>query len=412
MKKKLTIILSLVFLLTGAFMTACSKNTDEKTVVAKVDGEKIFKSEYNDYWQNVKTQYGITQEVLTNEEHAEEITNLKNDVLKSIVSQKVMKKELEDMGYYSLSEEEHNKAKASRDSIIQNMLAQKQQEMIAELGEDYTEEDVAKITLKYTEKIYEEFGISEQELLDFYIDELVIEKARRELVKISVTEEDIKAKYDEYVQRDKDLFAEDASIYEMYTMQGYKSYFTPKGLRKVRHVLVAFDQETQTKIKEFRTAGEDDKAEELIKTSLEAIKEKTDEVYNLLKAGDITMEDAIKEYNDDPGMSSNPEGYTMSANSKSFVQPFTDAGMALEKIDDISEPVATDFGYHIIEYSSDVASGTIDIEEVREAINDELINSKTQEAWLKQLDEWTATHEVEYFFDELEEDPAPVASPE
>jgi parvulin-like peptidyl-prolyl isomerase len=400
-------------ILTSVFLTACSKNTDKKTVVAKVDGEKIFKSEYNNYWENVKTQYGITVDILMNEEHAQQITNLKNDVLKSIVTQKVMKKELEEMGYYNISEEEHNQAKASRDSIIQNMLVQKQQEMLAELGEDYTEEDIQKVTLKYTQKIYEEFGITEQELLDFYIDEIVIDKAKRELIKISVTEDDIKEKYDENVERDKNLFKEDLSAYEGYKMQGYKSYYTPEGLRMVRHVLVAFDDETQTEIRNLRMASDNEKADELVKTNLEKVKPEADEVYKLLVDGEISFDDAIKEYNDDPGMDSYPDGYMMSLDSISYVQPFTDAGMALEKIGDFSEPVATDFGYHIIQYSSDVPSGTIDIGEVRDSINDELISNKTEEAWLTLLDSWTAKHDVEYFFDELKEEaPSPTAATE
>lgn len=91
----------------------------------------------------------------------------------------------------------------------------------------------------------------------------------------------------------------------------------------VKHILVKFA---------------DDKDE-----SKAAAKKKADELYAKIKAGE-DFDKLLKDNNEDPGQ---PEtGYTF-ANDGSMVQEFADAAFAL-KIGDVSEPVETTFGYHII----------------------------------------------------------------
>lgn len=55
----------------------------------------------------------------------------------------------------------------------------------------------------------------------------------------------------------------------------------------------------------------------------------------------------ITEYGEDPGMTTNPDGYYFTKDD-SYVQEFKDASFALEE-NEISEPVKTDYGYHIIQ---------------------------------------------------------------
>lgn len=54
----------------------------------------------------------------------------------------------------------------------------------------------------------------------------------------------------------------------------------------------------------------------------------------------------IQEYNEDPGASRNPDGYVFTAGE--MVEPFYQGALALEE-DEISEPVRSEFGWHIIQ---------------------------------------------------------------
>lgn len=68
------------------------------------------------------------------------------------------------------------------------------------------------------------------------------------------------------------------------------------------------------------------------------------EVYEKAKNGD-NFEDLIKEYNKDPGQAADMNGYTFTKGQ--MVKEFEDASFALEE-NAISEPVQTNYGYHII----------------------------------------------------------------
>ncbi len=73
------------------------------------------------------------------------------------------------------------------------------------------------------------------------------------------------------------------------------------------------------------------------------------EIYEKAVAGE-DFDALVKEYNTDPGMSQNPAGYIFTTGQ--MVKPFEDAAFALG-YGEISKPVKTDFGYHIIMRSAD-----------------------------------------------------------
>lgn len=73
--------------------------------------------------------------------------------------------------------------------------------------------------------------------------------------------------------------------------------------------------------------------------------ETANKVYKLAKNGE-EFDSLIEEYNMDPGMQTQPEGYTFTKGE--MVSEFEDACYAMEP-GEISEPVQTDYGYHIIE---------------------------------------------------------------
>lgn len=87
--------------------------------------------------------------------------------------------------------------------------------------------------------------------------------------------------------------------------------------------------------------------------SNDSVKDKTDDivkitnsVYDQAIAGTETFEQLIDKYNTDPGMKANPEGYFVTKDG-SYVEAFQNASLAL-KIGEISKPVETNYGYHII----------------------------------------------------------------
>ncbi len=404
MKKNLKIISAVIFFALIFSLSACAKNPNDKITVATVDGEKINKTEYLETWENVKLNYNITDDILTDEQYADDLTELRNSVLESLVSQKVTTIELENMGYYDFTEAEHETIKTQTDTVLNNILASKQEEMYAELGADYTEKDLAKAEIKYLQLALDEYGYTEEYIEDYFKYEIATGNALVDLVDTTVSDDEILELFNERVKTDVVDFV-DLAMYEYYARDGQTQiYYVPEGLRMVRHVLISYSDENVQNIRTLRSEGNDEEADKLVETAQAEIYDKAFEVLGKIKTGEITFDQAIEEYNEDPGMAASPEGYMMSLETTYLVQEFVDGGMALENIGDVSELVGTDYGYHIIEYYSDVESGPIEIDEVKDALMTELMQTKENEGWMSLVEEWVAKHEIVYFYEELPEE--------
>lgn len=91
--------------------------------------------------------------------------------------------------------------------------------------------------------------------------------------------------------------------------------------------------------------------------------------------------DALAEaHNDDPGMkagAANAEtGYPVCEGFTQFDSAFVAGAMALENVGDHSDKIEGSYGYYIIQYTSDVVEGAVDMETVRETISSSLLTSK------------------------------------
>jgi len=120
-----------------------------------------------------------------------------------------------------------------------------------------------------------------------------------------------------------------------------------------------------------------------------------DEIMAKLEGG-ASFDSLILEYGKDPGALAYPEGYLVHKDSVIWDILFRDAAMALEKVGDVSEPVQTDFGVHIIQYAGDAPSGAVPITaEIADSIRQGLMDAARDGAFSAQLQAWL--NEYEFF---------------
>jgi len=160
-------------------------------------------------------------------------------------------------------------------------------------------------------------------MLEDAINTTLVNKHRTMLLEgVALTADELLAKYDEELASQKTAFDATPSqyfTYETYSQYGYTAppVYVPAGFFRVRQILVA-DELTANMIKQKIDAGED-------------------------------FETLLKEYNTDPGMNSadNAEGYLVGEGA-SYVESFLTASLALTQDGQVSEPVKSDYGWHII----------------------------------------------------------------
>ncbi len=278
------------------------------------------------------------------------------------------------------------------------------------------------------------------------------EKLRAEVVKgVQVTDEEIQAKYDEKLASAKSMYESSLPSYGTEVRQGNTVYYRPAGYRYVKNLLRKLSEEDTTAINDLQTqitekqsqlstvdaslaelpvdAAQDSEPEAQSRKELETTKTTlTAEVGDLQAQLDATKEAAyakvqpaidevlqklseggnfdalMEEYGEDDGMKASPakeEGYLVCAGDTTWVTEFTEAAMALAKVGDVSAPVRTSFGIHLLSYVSDLPEGDVPLSDVKDALTQEILTAKQDELFEATQDEWVKEAGAKVYADRM-----------
>jgi len=137
-----------------------------------------------------------------------------------------------------------------------------------------------------------------------------------------------------------------ALAYEDYLARP-ENYSTPETL-DVTHVLIGFNPRTPEEALEL-----------------------ADELKKKLSENPGEFDFMVQEYSDDPGKSSNFGHYTNMSHGQ-MVKPFEETAFSLQEIGEISNPVRTEFGYHLIRLDARYASRLLSYDQVKDTAEEQV----------------------------------------
>ena len=265
---------------------------------------------------------------------------------------------------------------------------------------------------------------------------------------VTVTDDQVKAEFDSKVASQKESY--DATP-TLYASNATGAYYVPEGYRGVKNLLIkisdedqdaidelndtlttakstlsdvnsqledlraedtsAYDEETLASYNEQIAALEEQAtaAQATIDETTAAVEEKTDaafaailpkaqEVLALAQSGE-DFDALVETYGEDSGMKSEPnktQGYLVCEGLARYEQSFQDAAMALEKVGDVSaELVKTSYGYHILQYATDIAAGAVEYtDEIKESIHEDMLEQAQEAAYEAAVTQWVSEAEV------------------
>lgn len=340
--KKLIGVIAVVALSVSAMGCKMIEKTPEaiqKTVVATVGDENITKGDFDK--EITKDDAQIKQQLgndyATNDKVKDQLTTIKKQILDSMVSQKILLQEATKLDLKPSDDELNTKV----DDTITQYKAQ------------YTEEG-------QWESVLEQNGFTEDQLREMIKDQLITQAVQQDIVKdVTVTDDDVQQQYD----TDKD------------------AKYTVGAGANAAHILIA----------EKASDGTVDFDASLTKAN--AIKAKLDAGADFATvAKENSADTGSKDKGGDLGF--------ISYNSTQYVAEFI-AGFKDLKDGEISSPVKSQYGYHIIKATGKKDAQVTPLDQVKDQIKQTLLQQKQQTAYNSKITDWKTELKVKTYEDRL-----------
>ena len=384
-------------------LAGCSLVTvnEEKIVVATVGDETITKAEFNEGFNALLSQYGYTQD---SEAIADQLKTLKENYIAQMVEDKVLERKIKELGLDQVTDEEKAAAQEIQDWYDEQYAA-----LVENFKTDDTVEDPEAKAAETIENYLSQYGLTLDQMKENSVASISSDKLYDYVTKdVTVTEEEAKIEFANKVAAAKEKYDADLSAYVSDFENGATIYYTPKGCYYIKHILISLTDEQKQDIKNLRAdddetvaATADEKREEYLLT----IREKAESVLKLVDEGG-DFEALMEEYGEDTGMQNEPaktNGYAVCEQSTNWVESFREAAMALAKVGDVSEPVRSSYGIHLIKYVSDAVEGPVAFDDVKDTIYESLLSTKQDDAYNAAVDEWVAAADAKVDRDALKD---------
>jgi foldase protein PrsA len=362
------LIITLALLLSGCGLVQVNEEKDRKIVVAEVNGEDILKGEILDQYHAF---YGETEEY---------DKDIMLQILDSLIEERLVQQKAAAAGYV-VDDEMRDKARQDLDETIKNY-AETLKEQAGEDADPDTDYE-----LKAREDVMEFItasGRTEEEYIEQMAKYFAIQAYLDEVtVGIEVDDQEV----EDYYQEELEFQTENPSLAAYYSSV---EIVKEPASRLVKHILIKLSDEDSQAIGELRKEGKDDDADSMREEKLKSIQDKAEDVLAKARAGEDFDKLVIK-YGEDPGMESEEykDGYSMLRDS-GMMEEFLEASFQLQE-GEISDLVATDYGYHIIKVYEASEDDIASLEDVREELRNLLLsqkkNEKTGELIVQWLDE-------------------------
>lgn len=374
--------------------------TLDPVVVAEYQGGTLMSDE-------VALEYDelLTELVFIGYSEDEIASALLNEVMKSMVGERILEAKAKEMGVYDLTEDDY----AEIDREAQASYAEQM-----DFYRDYvdvegmTEEEANGAVKSFMQ---ENAGATLEDLRAELEETWWMRKAFEAITAdVRVDDTALQSAYEERLADQKQRFEAYTDDYEYSQMSGELILYNLEGYRAVRSLLIAFeDDEIQERIDvltdEIAELNGEKDADQIAQAQAEL-----DGYYAQLTSEAQTALDQINsgadfgklmaELGDDDAMKAGAlkeSGYYLSENSLLYSREMISAAMALENPGDHSGLVRVPEGICILEYVGEVPAGAVALEDVQDALMEETLDQLRMEAYEAQMDQWLEEADAVYY---------------
>lgn len=408
--KKMIRLFSLLLAVAMLFAFALADETAEDAVIATVNGVPVTYSQMQEQYDAMESYY--TSNYGYDFSDPSMAASLQEFATEMAIQEAVMLQKATELGLDAFTEEEEAAFGTEAQNYYDALMSQVASYYFG-VDENSSEEERAD-ALAQAAQLAAANGITVEELTEenrfnAIYDQVIAYAGTGD----EVTDEQIEEYFLSLVAEDEEKYANDIPYYEyLVNYYGYECYYTPAGYRNVIHLLLEADEavlsayndlqatyeEQHTEgdeLEEGETAVTDEALEEARLAVIASVQDKLDEI-NEKMANGTAFEDLIADYTIDVN-STKDTLFQVHNDSIMLVGEFVKGAMAIEEIGQVSGPVVSQFGVHLIKYVGDVPSGAAELTDaIRAELRSTLEENAENEAFTALMDEWMAECEIVY----------------
>lgn len=372
--------------------------SDKKALTVSIDS---FQKEYK-YWLS-------EQKILddTAEEVAEECAQQRSTIINYLINEQIVVDQAAKLGV-TLTEDDQNEVDENYNQLIEQSIEGFKSSVNAG---DTTEADGEAAILEAAEKLFDEnlaaCGMTRDDLLISLRNIKLTQKLKERLAEDDPVEySDAEAQYDQIIAGIQQVYENSPADYEQDLY--YKYYWLPDNSRLIKHILIKFDSDDSTEITACRQNNDEAGADKAKAAALEKLRPEVEQIKEQLDNG-ADFDELAKQYSEDPGLESYPDGYLVVPNGSSYYAEFQQGAYELENIGDY-KMVGTDLGWHIIQYASDAVITEENKQAMRDALFQNLQENAADNAYYDKMKQWREEYAYDIAYIALDiEEPAETA---
>ncbi len=374
-----------------------------------IDDLNITYEEFRKEYKFILANSGIDDD--TKESIAAACKQQRNTIINTLIVQKIYARLAKEMGVSELTDEEQQEIDEEHEKTVESFIKQLGERAEQELEESQasggsdgetseeetsetsapsmTDEEKREAGSKKLDEILEKAGMDREDMREWEVTAKIVEKVQNAIYN-SVDRADAEKKLKDLQSEGEEYYNSEISKYEQ---GGYSQVWLPDGSRLIKHVLLAFDSDTQTQIRSLRSEEKDDEADKLRTEKAEELKSKQEEVEKKLDDGE-NIDDLINDYSADKAGSANyPNGYTVIPNGTTYMEEFQKASFVPKKIGERTICV-TDYGVHIMVYAGDAKVSDEDLKYAVDTLYANMGSEELDKIFTERVEEYA--FEIDY----------------
>ena len=366
---------------------------DESVVVAEFEGGVLLSDEvipvYNDQ---------LTTQIFAGHSADEVAEATLNSVLAQLAGDKIIATRARELGLTELSAEDLAEIDREAAENYETQLA----DYIAFVSGGADSRETA------ARKLEEESGVTLQSVTQSVRENWWTRKFYDYIVReVTVSDEEVQAYYDALLARQRETFLAYPEEFEYAHQMGETIVFRPEGYRAVRDILIGFADdvaEEAAALMEKLEAGTADADEQARLNDLFKPLEATAQQAQEKLAAGQSFSELMDEYGCDETLKSEPmrsQGYYISDHSYVNSVEYVEGSMLLEQPGQVSAPLRSMFGLHLVEYIGPVAPGEVPLSDVMDAMREAALKEKQAAYYAQQRQALLDAANVKYYPERL-----------